>query len=116
MSRSPEQLLDDLETRILAIRVAERLMHQAENDGDLDLAATSFDAVLYVLVILGEIIRNLPARVRDSEPSLPWEAMIGMRNVVAHEYFRINSTIVTRTLDSPLEALMAAIPRMRNVL
>lgn len=116
MSRAPDQFLDDLEARILAIRVAERLMRQAEADADDDLASTSFDAVLYGLVVVGEAIRNLPDRLRDSEPALPWEAMVGMRNVIAHEYFRIDSAIVSQTLDSPLDALLAAIGRMRNLL
>lgn len=116
MSRAPHQLLDDLEARILAIRVAARLMRQGEEAADDDLAATSFDAVLYGLVVLGEAIRNLPPGFRDSEPGLPWEAMVGMRNVIAHEYFRIDSEIVSRTLVSPLEALLAAVGRMRNLL
>jgi uncharacterized protein with HEPN domain len=113
MSRSSAQLLGDIEARIPAIRQAERLLREAENSGDGSLAATAFDAVLYGLVVLGEAIRNLPPNIRAIEPEVPWDAIIGMRNVVAHEYFRVSAEIVSLTLDAPLNRLEGAIARMR---
>jgi uncharacterized protein with HEPN domain len=72
----------------------------------------AFDAILYGLVVIGEAIRNVPGDLRAQAPEVPWEAIIGMRNVVAHEYFRVNAQVVTATLDEPLADLDRAVRRI----
>ena len=39
---------------------------------------------------LGEACRSVSAGLRDGHPEIPWSGLIGMRNVIAHQYFGIS--------------------------
>ena len=45
------------------------------------------EACLYNIQVIGEAVSKLPAPVKESEPSIPWALMKGMRNRLIHEYF-----------------------------
>ncbi len=42
----------------------------------------------------GEAAINIPAKIRLYSPELPWRLMGDLRNIVAHEYFRVDSEVV----------------------
>lgn len=46
------------------------------------------------LQIIGEASRVLSATLRDRHPEVPWSNIIGMRNILAHNYFEIDLEIV----------------------
>lgn len=46
------------------------------------------------LQIIGEAARSLSAVIRNQHPEVPWTKMIGMRNILAHNYFEIDLEIV----------------------
>ena len=52
------------------------------------------DAVIRNLEIIGEASRNIPDDVNDRHGALPWGRMIALRNIAAHEYFRIDLAII----------------------
>lgn len=52
------------------------------------------NAVLYNLIIIGEAAINIPTKVRTYCTELPWRLMGDLRNIVAHEYFQVDSDIV----------------------
>jgi len=52
------------------------------------------DAVNRNLEIIGEAARSIPEGIRNSNPQIPWQRMIGLRNIVVHEYFGIDLNIV----------------------
>ena len=62
-------------------------------------------AVLYNLTIIGEAARNIPPEVEVRYPEIPWIDMRGMRNVVIHEYFRVNWETIWQTLQDDLPPL-----------
>lgn len=62
-------------------------------------------AVLYNLTIIGEAARNIPPEVEVRYPEIPWIDMRGMRNVVIHEYFRVNWETIWQTLPDDLPPL-----------
>ena len=71
------------------------------------------DAVIRNLEIIGEAVRALPESLRQSNPRLPWRRMIGLRTVLAHEYFGVESGIVwgivkrrLRPLKRPLRSIL----------
>ena len=71
-------------------------------------------AVIMSLVIIGEaaskIMDNDPA-FSESHPHVPWRAMRGMRNRIAHGYFEINLDVVWETVRTALPDLLAKLPR-----
>lgn len=52
------------------------------------------DAVIRNLEVIGEASKNLPEEIRVQYPMAPWRKMIGLRNILIHEYFGVDSEIV----------------------
>lgn len=63
------------------------------------------DAVLRNLAVIGEAVRSLSPETREHIPEVPWAAIAGLRNVVVHEYFRINPDLVLDIVDNQLSPL-----------
>ena len=53
--------------------------------------------------IIGEAVRQLSPEFKDRHPTIPWTKIVGARNVLAHEYGRINHEIIWKvaTIDVP---------------
>lgn len=65
------------------------------------------DAVIRRLEIIGEAARRISPETRARLPQLPWEAMIGMRNILIHEYDDVDLMIVWDTVQKDLPRLVA---------
>jgi uncharacterized protein with HEPN domain len=63
-------------------------------------------AVLYEFIVIGESAINIPKEICSYSPELPWQLMGDLRNIVAHEYFRVDSEIVWDTLKNNLPELI----------
>jgi uncharacterized protein with HEPN domain len=48
------------------------------------------DGVIRNLIVVGEAVKNLSVDLRESEPSTPWRSIAGMRDVLIHDYLRVN--------------------------
>lgn len=59
-------------------------------------------AVLYNLAIIGEAVRSIPPDIEASHPEIPWLDVRGMRNIVIHEYFQVNLSIIWQTIQEDL--------------
>ncbi|MGH2457830.1 MAG: HepT-like ribonuclease domain-containing protein [Chloroflexota bacterium] len=70
-------------------------------------------AVAYNFVILGEAARQIPSDVQARYSHVPWAQIRSMRNVVAHEYRRVDVDIVWQTVQGNLPSL---VPVLREVL
>lgn len=69
-------------------------------------------AVLQKLLIIGEAAARMPDSFTSKYPAIPWSDMVGFRNIVVHEYFSVDWSIVwtTATQDVPqLRAHVATI-------
>jgi uncharacterized protein with HEPN domain len=69
-------------------------------------------AVIRVLEVIGEAARQIPRSVRERYPEVPWQDMIGMRNVVIHGYFGVNTEVIWRTVHKDLPPLRGAVAKM----
>ena len=52
------------------------------------------DAVLRNLEIIGEASRNIPKDIREKYTDIPWKRMIGLRDIVIHKYFGVDTGII----------------------
>ncbi|MDP1710898.1 MAG: DUF86 domain-containing protein [Candidatus Nanopelagicaceae bacterium] len=100
--------LGDILERISRIESAEIMLVKAESNQDWDVAKTAFDAILYDLLVIGEVVKILDERIKLAYAGIPWKEITGMRDILAHEYFRVSSSIVRSTIDLPLADLRAA--------
>lgn len=64
----------------------------------------TIDAVLRNLEIVGEASRHVPPEIQARYPTLPWNEMRAMRNLLSHAYFLVDLDIVWKTVrdDLPL--------------
>ena len=65
------------------------------------------DAVVRNLEIIGEAAQQIPSEVRERYPEVPWRRVIGLRNVVVHEYFAVDVEIVWTVVRQSLPELSA---------
>lgn len=68
--------------------------------------------MLHHLMIIGEAVRSIEPGFRQGHPSVPWRQIGGMRNILVHDYFRINERIVWETVEHHLPLLKADIRRI----
>ena len=46
------------------------------------------------LEIIGQAVKELPEDLREAYPSVEWRTIAGARDIVAHEYFRLDLALV----------------------
>ena len=51
-------------------------------------------AVIRALEVIGEAARHIPSSVRRQYPQIPWKKIVGMRNVVIHGYFGVDTEVI----------------------
>ena len=64
------------------------------------------DAVVRQLGIIGEAARRTSEDIRKAHPEIPWDDIIGMRNRLIHEYFRVDLRRVWDTVANDLPELI----------
>ena len=74
------------------------------------------DAVVRNLQTLTESTQRLSKTLKDTEPDMPWRAIAGFRNVLAHSYLEIDLEVVWSVIETDLPELAAAIKRMMRTL
>ena len=57
------------------------------------------------LQIIGEACRSLSTTIREQYPDIPWTKIIGMRNILTHNYFEIDLNIVWLVVEQDLPGL-----------
>ena len=68
--------------------------------------------MVHHLMIIGEAVRSIDPAVRQRYPTIPWRQVAGMRNILVHDYFRINEALVWETVDKDVPALKTEIERI----
>lgn len=72
-------------------------------------------AVAYNLAVLGEAARALSPELRDRHPDLPWRDVIAQRNVVVHEYHRLDLDTLWATVTHDLPALQSQLAEIQRL-
>jgi len=68
-----------------------------------------FYAVMRALEIVYEASRRLPEGFRHKHPQLPWKQIMGIGNVLRHDYDNVVETIVWETTHKGLDPLLAVV-------
>ena len=68
------------------------------------------------LQIIGEAARALPEDVRGLATEIPWSNIIGMRNILVHGYFDIDTDIVWDAATRDVPASKPAVERLLKTL
>ena len=57
------------------------------------------DAIVRTLGIIGEAAIKISQETKDAHPEIPWKELVGMRNRLIHEYFRVDIEKVWDTVN-----------------
>ncbi len=109
--RDPKQRLQDLLEAIAAIQ-----RHAGCDRATFDRDELLQSWFLRHLQIIGEVARSVPEDVRTRAPEMPCSKMIGMRNVLVHGYFDVDTDIVWNAATRDVPALKAQVQRLLHEL
>lgn len=70
------------------------------------------DAVMRRLEIIGEAITHIIDDFRGKYPEIPWQKIMGMRNMLIHEYFGISLKLVWDTVKKNVPELKQQIEKI----
>lgn len=65
----------------------------------------TIDAVIRNFEIIGEASSKLPEKFREKYPQVTWKRIIGLRNVLIHEYFGVDIAAVWENIRQKLPEL-----------
>lgn len=108
MTRSYVDYLRDI---INAIDDAQSFVDQIDLVGFLASKEKQY-AVIRALEVIGEAAAQIPLELRKDYPEPPWREMVGMRNIVIHNYYGVDEAVVWRTIEEELPPLKIAIEHM----
>jgi len=57
------------------------------------------------LLHLGEVAARISDDVKEAHPEIPWHEMVGMRNILVHEYFRVKPIVLFETVTAQFSEL-----------
>ncbi len=63
-------------------------------------------------MVIGEAVKHLNSATRESAPEIPWADVAGLRDLIAHEYFRIEMRRILEIVERDLPPLGEAIERL----
>lgn len=61
--------------------------------------------------IIGEAARRVSPSTMNAHPDIPWRAIIGQRNILAHEYGQIDHEMLYRTAIDDVPGLILMIEK-----
>jgi uncharacterized protein with HEPN domain len=107
VSRDERDRLQDIKDAVVAIR--EHLTRAGGGPARGEDAALLHDALLFQFVVIGEAVKNLAPETRELAPEIPWADVAGLRDLIAHEYFRIEIQRILDVVERDLPPLERAI-------
>ncbi len=101
LKRSDELYLYDMLDSIQAI---EEFIKDIEYDKFLDDRKT-ISATIRELEVIGEASNHISSELKSKYPDTDWRTIKDFRNVLVHEYFGINNTILWQIITTKLTPL-----------
>ena len=75
------------------------------------------DGIARNLEIIGEAAKNIPGAIKEKHSDIEWKKIVGLRDILAHEYFGIDLEVVWDIVKNKLPILkhqISHILRKRN--
>ena len=69
-------------------------------------------AVAFEFTTIGEAARVVSLEIQERYPEIPWGKMHGIRNVLVHEYFRLDEEILWKAVQEDIPPLITALEKI----
>lgn len=95
------------------VSAIERIMDYTKRGRKIFLEDTLIqDGVIRQLCIVGEAAAKLPLSLKAKHEEIPWRNIIGMRNIIIHDYSETDIPTVWNTVKNDLPLLHQVIDRI----
>ena len=101
-SRSPKLYIQDI---LQACEDIQNFTQGFKSIDEIEKDRRTFLAVIRCLEVVGEAARQMPKSFREKHPEIPWREAIGLRTVIAHEYFGLDNEIIWDVIKTRLPSL-----------
>ncbi len=98
------------------LEMIERIVYHSEKVGINFKNLSFYDATLMRLQVIGESIKKLPKDELKKYPEVNWDMFVKFREIVSHEYFKINHKILNDIIKNKLPVLRSAVKDMNRKL
>lgn len=90
MTRDTKLYFEDILKAILEIEEFTRNL----SFDDFSNETKAIRAVTMDFTVIGEAAKHIPAEMRKKYPEIPWSKVVGMRNILTHDYPETNIEII----------------------
>ena len=70
--------------------------------------------IIHHLQIIGEAAARISEDFQGSNPQVPWSKIIGMRNVLVHDYFGVDFDVVWTVVEADVPELERRVNELLN--
>ena len=118
LKRTIYSLLTRIEESIELIQSQTKQI-KTPNDFMLSAEGTfTLSGVCMLLIYIGESIKSIDSKTESqylsNYPEIPWSDIMGLRNIIAHEYHRIDEDEIFRVITNDLQPLLETVRRMKE--
>ena len=108
----------DDRTRLLDIQDAIERIEQYTQEGREAFESDELLQVwvLYHLQIIGEATRALSNELKNQYSTISWKKIVGMRNILVHVYFAIDTDLVWTVVENDLSDLKRTVKEILRTL
>ena len=106
---------------LTASKTVEKRMKSVKSPGDFfksDRMLEKLDALCMQLIAIGESIKNLDKITKKiflkKYPGFEWKKAMGMRDIISHHYFDLNSEVVFQVCKEEIPKLINILKQILN--
>lgn len=116
-----EEIIDKLNQIVESIEVIQQRSRGFQTVDDCLMSMfgmTVLDACIMRIQVVGETIKSIDDKTKGEllghYPEIPWKKIVGLRNIISHEYANIDYDIIWIVITKHLPTLLEVINRMKK--
>ena len=116
-----EEIIDKLNQIVESIEVIHQRSRGFQTVDDCLMSMfgmTVLDACIMRIQVVGETIKSIDDKTKGEllghYPEIPWKKIVGLRNIISHEYANIDYDVIWIVITKHLPTLLEVINRMKK--